>query len=371
VYALINYYLYIRGSQALSLPPALKTVYLVVYLAIALSFIAGRFLERYGVVSLGIPLNWIGSFWFGAMTYFFFIVVTVDFLRVINLWVHFFPSYITENPVIAKREMFLVVVAGVATLMAVGYVNALNIRLRTLDITIPKTVPDRKSLNIVMASDIHLGVIVGKKRFERMVDKINALKPDLVLFAGDILDEDVAPVLRANLGDALKNIHAPLGIYGCTGNHEYIGGVEKACAYLTEHGIQMLRDSSVLVDSAFYVVGREDYSAQRFAHVKRKELAELMRSVDKKYPVILMDHQPYHLDAAVAAGVDLQLSGHTHHGQFWPINLITDRIYELSYGYKKKGATNFYVSSGVGTWGPPIRLVAWPEIVNIRLKFGE
>jgi uncharacterized protein len=96
-----------------------------------------------------------------------------------------------------------------------------------------------------------------------------------------------------------------------------------------------------------------------------------MRSVDRKFPVILMDHQPFRLEVAEAAGVDLQLSGHTHHGQFWPINYITDRIYELSYGYKQKGATHYYVSGGVGTWGPPIRLVAWPEIVNIRLMFTE
>jgi predicted MPP superfamily phosphohydrolase len=94
-----------------------------------------------------------------------------------------------------------------------------------------------------------------------------------------------------------------------------------------------------------------------------------MAEVDKSYPVILMDHQPFRLAEAEANGVDLQLSGHTHHGQLWPFNLITKKVYELSWGYKKKGSTHYYVSCGVGTWGPPIRTANRPEIINIKLQF--
>ena len=145
--------------------------------------------------------------------------------------------------------------------------------------------------------------------------------------------------------------------------------MEPAVKYLREHGIQMIRDSAVLVDDSFYIVGRDDRDKPRFTGRERKPLSDIMANVDRSYPVILMDHQPFNLSKTVEQGVDLQLSGHTHHGQLWPFNYITKAIYELSWGYKKIGETHFYVSSGFGSWGPPIRLGNRPEIVVIRVRF--
>jgi predicted MPP superfamily phosphohydrolase len=228
--------------------------------------------------------------------------------------------------------------------------------------------PLTRPLTIVAASDIHLGTIVGRRRFERIVDAIDDLQPDLILLPGDIVDEDLAPVIRANLGEHLRALHAPMGVYAITGNHEYIGGVEAAVAYLREHGITVLRDSSVVLDGGLTLVGREDRSVVTMAGKTRKGLKELMGGVDSSRPVILMDHQPFHLEEAVEAGVDLQLSGHTHHGQLWPLNLITRAVYEVSWGYLRKGKTHIYVSSGIGSWGPPVRTGNHPELVRILLK---
>ena len=204
---------------------------------------------------------------------------------------------------------------------------------------------------------------------ERIVERINALEPDLVLLPGDVVDEDIGPVIRNNLGETLRKIRSKFGVVAITGNHEYIGGVEPACKYLTEHGITMLRDSSITINDSLIVVGREDLSIRGFTGKTRKPLNELMAGLDKSYPIILMDHQPFHLEEAEANGVDLQLSGHTHHGQLWPFNFITKKVYELSWGYKKRGNTHYYVSCGVGTWGPPVRTGNRPEIVNFKLKF--
>ena len=131
----------------------------------------------------------------------------------------------------------------------------------------------------------------------------------------------------------------------------------------------MLRDSVAKVANAFTLVGREDVSIRQFNGKKRKQLSELMNGVDTTLPVILMDHQPLRLDDVVDHGVDLQLSGHTHHGQLWPFNYISQAVYELSWGYMKKGSTHFYVSCGVGTWGPPMRTGNRPEVVHVKLKF--
>jgi predicted MPP superfamily phosphohydrolase len=228
-----------------------------------------------------------------------------------------------------------------------------------------------KELNIALVSDVHLGNIICNSHLTRIVEKINGLNPDVVLIAGDLVDEDIQPVIRMNLGETLRQIKSKYGVYGITGNHEYIGGVEPACKYLTEHGIIMLRDSTLEIAHAFTLVGREDVSIRQFNGRQRKPLNELMSSVNKALPVLLMDHQPLHLNEAVENGADLQVSGHTHHGQLWPFNCIAKAVYEVSWGYLRKAQTQFYVSCGVGTWGPPMRTGNRPEVVNLKLKFGS
>lgn len=133
----------------------------------------------------------------------------------------------------------------------------------------------------------------------------------------------------------------------------------------------MLRDSVANIAGSFYVAGREDRDKNRFSGKNRLEVAELLSNIDHSLPIILLDHQPFALDKAAEAGVDLQLSGHTHHGQLWPLNFITRAVYEISMGYKQKGNTHFYVSPGYGGWGPPVRTGNRPEIVMIKLKFRE
>jgi predicted MPP superfamily phosphohydrolase len=270
----------------------------------------------------------------------------------------------------AAQLTAIAITGFVALIVIAGFINALKPRVKVVDLVIHKNVNPTKLMNIVVASDIHLGTLICKSRLERIVEKVNSLNPDLVLLPGDVVDEDLGPVIRENLGETLRKIKAKYGVIAVTGNHEYIGGVEEACRYLTDHGITVLRDSSTTIDNIITIIGREDASIRQFANRRRRSLEELMANVDTSRPVILMDHQPFRLEEAEENGIDLQLSGHTHHGQLWPFNFITKKVYELSWGYRKKGKTHFYVSSGVGTWGPPIRTGNKPEIVNIRLRFG-
>jgi predicted MPP superfamily phosphohydrolase len=370
VYGLINYYLFLRGWQ--SIPPGspVRTVYLIAFLFFSLAFIAGRFLERAWLSPVSEAFVWIGSFWLAAMLYFFLIVVFLDLLRLANHIVPFFPAALTEQYATFKQLILASVVFIVSCVLAAGHINASIPRVHELSIRIAKPVNGMDSMTVVSASDIHLGSIIGREKFDGIVRKINALNPDLVLIPGDLVDEDLAPVIKENLGEALRTIRARYGILAITGNHEYIGGVEAACTYMTEHGITVLRDSVARVGPGIYVVGREDRSIGQFSGKKRKSLEELMRDVDARAPVILLDHQPFGLDEGMRNGVDLQISGHTHHGQLWPLNYITSAIYEVSWGYLRKGDTHIYVSTGVGTWGPPVRIGNRPEILHIKLTFG-
>jgi len=277
---------------------------------------------------------------------------------------------VTGDSVNAKNWLGIIVAIVVLLTVVLGHFNAIRPRIRTLNLAVDKTVPEAASLRIVAVSDIHLGTIIGKTRLRKIVAIINSLNPDLVLFPGDVFDEDIGPVIKDNLGETLRTVQSKFGVFAITGNHEYIGGEKAACQYLSDHGITVLRDASVRIDDVCTVVGREDISARQFGGANRKPLEELMKDVDHRLPVILMDHQPFHLEEAERNGVDLQLSGHTHHGQLWPFNYVSQRIFEVSWGYKLKGKSHIYVSCGVGTWGPPVRTGNSPEIVHIKLSFN-
>lgn len=369
VIGLISFYIYIRGLQSIPPGSSLRQPYTVVFWIVALSFIGGRLLENFMPSILSDLFVWMGSFWIAAVIYFLMAVISLDVLRLVNHFFPFFPSVVTQNYSQTKYMISAGIMGLVGVLLLGGHINSLTPRIRELDLKIAKKAGARKALNIVMASDIHLGTIVGRARFDYIVEKINALDPDLVLLPGDIVDEDLRPVIGQNLGEALRNIKSRLGVYAATGNHEYIGGVEKACAYLTEHNVRVLRDESIKVADSFYLAGREDRMIGRFNGHQRKDLPTILAGMDKNFPIILMDHQPDGLNEAVAEGVDLQLSGHTHYGQLWPVSYIVKSMYEVAWGYKKIERTHIYVSNGVGTWGPPVRVGNRPEIVNIRLTF--
>ncbi|MFZ1978557.1 MAG: metallophosphoesterase [Bacteroidota bacterium] len=370
LYGLLNTYVFLRGLHAIPQTSQWRMWFTVVFWCIASMYLAARLLEKFLPVTVDTFLIWGGSIWLGTMAYLIVILLSIDILRLLNALVPFFPSWLTGN-ISKAKQITALIVAGITTLAVIAScLNASSPRVQRLDLTIRKN-SHLHSLHIAMASDIHLGTVISNSHLKKIVDAINSLNPDIVLLPGDIVDEDIAPVIRQNLGEQLKQIHSKYGTYAVTGNHEYIGGVEAACSYLTAHGIVMLRDTSVIIDNAFVVVGREDASRRQFGGHHRKTYEELLDGIKRTLPIISMDHQPMHLNEAEQAGIDLQLSGHTHNGQIWPFNYISRAVYEMSWGYLKKGNTQYYVSCGVGTWGPPMRSGNRPEIVDLRITFDE
>jgi uncharacterized protein len=369
IYGLINYYIFTRAIQAIPQGSSLRIWFIAGFWFLVSTFVLGRILERTSLTGISTVFTWTGSFWLAAMFYFLLIVLLIDLSRVLNYFLQIYSALFYVDIQRTKTILLLGSVALVSILLIAGHINTLLPRVKKLDISIPKQVNGDKDLKIVMASDIHLGTIIGKNRAEYLVKMINSLNPDIIILDGDVVDEDLAPVIRQNIGDSLNLLKAKLGVWAITGNHEYIGGVNPAVEYLTKHNIRFIRDTFELIDNRFILVGREDRDRPRFTGKKRKTLDEVFQGVDLSYPVILLDHQPFNLAEAATHKPDLQLSGHTHHGQIFPINLITKAIYEVSWGYKKIGNTHFYVSSGFGTWGPPVRIGSRSEIVMINLHF--
>jgi len=366
IYGLVNYYIIRRGMTVIS--PNFKNLYLTTLIFLAVSFIAGRFLERTSIPFIPQLLTYIGSFWLAFMFYLFVFILFIDELRLVNHFFHFFPAFVANNPEGAKKITAAIVLSLTILIVLLGHINTYFPVIKKTNITLDKKAGGIKQLNIVMVSDLHLGSILGKNFLDRIVEKSNNLKPDIILLAGDVVDEDIGSILKDHIGESLKNFKSTYGVFAVTGNHEYFSGADAAAKYLRDHGVVMLRDSVVKIDNSFYIAGRED-KQKNSTGTRRKEIPLLLEGADLSLPVILLDHQPYNLDDVVKNKVDVQFSGHTHNGQLWPNNYITDMIYELSWGYKQKENSHFFVSCGAGTWGPPVRTGSRPEIINVELRF--
>lgn len=369
VYAAINYYIFIRGWQALTIYPHLKIVYIILFLIVSLSFIISKFLTERIPAFFYDTLQWIGSFWFAFMLYFVLSIVILDLLRLLNAFFSFFPAQVINNYELWKFVIFLAVIVISSVIVFAGYLNTRILTVKNLDIVLDKGVSPLNELNIVFFSDIHLTAMNNEKLLSRIVDETNKLNPDIVLIPGDFVDEKSQWLKKRGIGESFFRIKSKYGVYACTGNHEYIVGVGDASDFIVKHNIKLLRDEIIMVDSSFYIAGRDDRSQRQFTGTDRKPLKEILSDRKENYPLILMDHTPFGLQEAEKNNVDLQLSGHTHHAQMWPLNFITQMIYEKDYGYLKKGNTQYYVSCGIGTWGPPVRTGSRTELVNIRLKF--
>ncbi|HEY3451557.1 MAG TPA: metallophosphoesterase [Myxococcales bacterium] len=363
VYGFAHFYFLRHAIPALSSSRRVRVALVALCVALGLSFLGGRFLEGWRICLASKALVWVGSLWMGVVLYAFLATLVADLVRLAERRWHFLPASATPRRIVALCSVAILAV------VAAGFANAWTPRPRTLQVPIAKRAGALDKLTVVLASDIHLGTIVGKQRFSRMVETINALQPDVILLAGDIIDEDLKPVIDEDAGDTLRQLKARYGVFGITGNHEFIAGVDAAVGYLEEHGVRMLRDRTVEIAGAVVIAGRDDVSAPRFGAPERRPLPEVLRGVDPSKPVILLDHQPKDFGPALESKVDLQISGHTHNGQLFPFFLITRAIYELSWGLEQRAGTWFYVSCGAGTWGPPLRLAAEPEIVRLELTF--
>ena len=366
IYSSVNFYVYSRGLLVFSCNPALKKWYTIIFWIIVSCFLVGMFWER---AASSVVSEWVyrvGAFWLAFMFYFLISLLVIDLVRIANYFFHFLPQFTDTG----KLNLAWTVIGFVTLIVVGGYINALNTRVKEIPLTIHKKVTGDKELKILMASDIHLGALIGERQELKLVRIINEQKPDLVLLCGDLVDGDIGPVIRKNLGKHIQEIRTRLGVYAIPGNHEYIGGIRNTLPYLQSINIKVLRDEVVTLPDGIQLVGRDDRDSRRMGEGGNPhELKELVRDLDRSKPIIVMNHQPFHLEEAVEAGADLHLSGHTHNGQMWPFNYITEAIFEISWGLKQKGNTTFYVSSGFGSWGPPVRTGNTPEVVVFNIRF--
>ena len=326
----------------------LKLAVLGVFLLWMASMFTGFFLTERIPVKAGTLLYEVGNTWLIAFLYLFLVFLVADVASLC----HLLPKHFLKD----SAAGLAAVVGIVSTIMVLGGFQYHHKYREELPLT--STKPLEKPLTIVLASDLHIGYHNRKAELGRWVDLINAEHPDLVLIGGDIIDRSLRPVVEGNYAEEFRRIQAP--VYTILGNHEYFSNVEQSEQFFKDAGIVLLKDS-VAHFKGLDIIGRNDRMAFRRRSVK--DLA-----AGTKGFTILLDHQPYHLEEAEEAGIDFQFSGHTHRGQVWPISWITDAVYEKSWGHHQRGNTRYYISSGLGIWGPKIRVGTRSEYLVLHLR---
>ena len=360
-----NLYIYRLGSWAIT-SPVFRKVYTALFIFFAAAYIAGRFGQKALSYENPLPcaLIWIGSFWIAMMLYLGLATLAVD------LTVAAVKALASTGLSLPSAEKIRHIggIAGWIAASAVVCAGVINAHVRVVR-DVPVSVGSALSapLSVVAVTDVHLGLQIGREELDRMVDRINALDPDIVIIGGDLFDEDLTPVVNGKFGDALFKLRARHGVYAVTGNHEYFSGAQRAVDYMTKHGIRVLQNE-VVTAGPVYIAGRNDRVSERMTGRKRPALADMIKGINRNAPLIVVDHTPSSIDESVSAGADLHISGHTHGGQMWPFNFVTRAMFMVSNGLERFGETSVYVSSGYGTWGPPVRTGNRPEIVKFVIS---
>lgn len=272
----------------------------------------------------------------------------------------------------------VVYILGICSLFYYGHEMAMEPSIVNYQVKIDKSAKVNK-LRIVQLSDIHINDMTSSDRIQHMVDKVNQLNADFIVITGDTLDRRLQPFTEKGFDKQFQQLKSEYGTYIIFGNHEYLNikeenNHEQDIINAFKHAnMKVLKDDVVHLDNVGVTfIGRDDFSSSRY-DIKRASLPDLMMFSNTNKPIILLDHQPHDLDEPANLGVDLMISGHTHAGQVFPINLIEKLIYKNNYGIYKNTKQHFtsIVSSGFGFWGPPIRLMTRSEIVVIDVTFDK
>ena len=357
-----------------------RAVFIIFYILIASSLLTGFLINK--PEFLHRILKTTGNYFLGTFLYIILVIVVGDLIRLIL-------KYVFHARFLEFRSTFVITgfvcMALIILISVYGILHVGTIKVTPYEVTVNKKVKDMDSLKIVLLADTHFGYSINCRHAQKMAEKINAQDPDIVCIAGDIFDNDYDAISDPEgVCNALKSIKSRYGVYACWGNHDLdepilagftFGGKKKDQAdprmeqLLRDASIHLLTDEAELIDDKFYVVGRNDSSRTHKLGGQRLSPAQLTKDLDLDKPVIFIDHQPKQLQETADAGADLDLCGHTHDGQIFPGNLFIHLFWENSFGYLKKDNMHNIVTSGVGVWGPDMRVGTNCEICPITVHF--
>ena len=388
IYILINFYIarwLLSWMQACSKhfnKRKIRILVITIYTFFASALLIGFLLPISPIERI---MKLIGNYWLGVLLYVILTVLIADGIRLIIKKNKKLPKEYTYS----KRTFVIVgtiCITIISTLSIWGAINARIIHTTEYNVTINKKTEKIKKLKIALVADLHMGYNIGTPHIKNMVKKINEQNPDVVFIAGDIFDNEYEALDNPKaIVKTLKKIKSKYGVYATYGNHDIKEKILAGFTFskkgqkkesdirmdqlLDDANITLLRDESVLIDDSFYLYGRPDYRRPGRGITVRKTPKEITNDLDKEKPIIVVDHEPSELQELREAGVDMDLCGHTHDGQLFPANLTSKLMWENSYGYLKKGNMHNIVTSGVGLFGPNMRVGTIAEVAIINVNF--
>lgn len=359
-YIVPNIYVFIRIWK-LFINKAYKIHFTVLYLLLASIYPLSNLIgENSGFIGIAITnaANYILPFYL----YLFLFILLYDILLLINYIIRIVDIETLRTAQFKTTCLSVILILSWGVVIA-GIINFNTIRTSEYSIDIPARESKIDHLKIAFIADFHLKKGTNFHFVKRFAEKIRIINPDLMIFGGDIVEGDRNDGNLDAFAEVLSGIRAKYGVFAVLGNHEHYAGQERG-SFFDKAGIKVLSDTNVVLANSFNLTGRND------SHIRnRKQIDELLKSVTDTLPDILIDHRPTEIDQVSKTSVDVQLSGHTHNGQLFPINLITRKVYLLSWGHKKIGNTHFFVTSGIRLWGPPVRTTGKSEIMVININF--
>jgi predicted MPP superfamily phosphohydrolase len=355
-------FLKIRATFGICAVPAVAFAFFL--LAMVLAPLLVRVAERRGLEELARFLAYTGYTWMGLLFLFFSASLAIDIYRILLFTAERLLHLDMSSLTLSKRSAFLIPLVWGVTAALYGYFEALDIRTERVVIESPKIPKSLRKLTVVQISDVHVGLIVRQKRLRRILAKVTAEVPDILLSTGDLVDGQINNL--AGLAELFQEVKPRYGKYAVTGNHEIYAGLRQAIGFTERAGFRMLRGETVSVANCISLAGIDDPAASRSGASLPTD-HELLSNIPQDTFIIFLKHRPAVEKESIGL-FDLQLSGHVHKGQLWPFNLVTYLFYPVKAGFSLYPLnSSLYVSRGSGTWGPPIRFLAPPEVTVIEL----
>jgi len=365
VYGSVHLYVFLKVRAAFS-PGILTNIFLALFMVLMiLSPVAIRFAERSGFEMFARVLSYTGYTWMGILVLFIAASLVVDLYRLV----------VFVFGLIAKKDfscfmiphthavLFPLALSLIATVY--GFFEARDIRTEKVVIKTGKIPAEIGKLKIVQISDVHIGLIMGEERLKKILHIVKSENPDILVSTGDLVDgqgDDLSII-----ADLLNGITPRYGKFAITGNHEFYAGLNHSVQFIEESGFTLLRGEHSTIEGVMIVAGIDDPAGERYNQYRNISEKELLAGLPGDTFILLLKHRPV-VDSSSVGFFDLQLSGHVHKGQIFPLSIITGFIYPTQEGLARlPGNSYLYVSRGTGTWGPPIRFLAPPEVTVIEL----
>lgn len=348
---------------------------LTIFIGLAFILPEDNFLRR--------PLFKIGAYWLGISLYLILYVALIDLLR----WIYSKAFKDKYNDFYARLICTLLIIVLTGATSIYGIINAKIVRTTEYEITINKDGGNFKEMTIAMFGDPQFGYNIGEYHLKQAVDIINKNDVDIVCVVGDIFDNQYSAIKHPDkLIELFNQIKSKYGMYAVLGNHDVEEPIlcgftfndddlenklasKEMLDFIKKSGMVLLYDENVIINDSINLYGRADQERPNLGNITRKESGDIFKEVDTAKPLFVLDHEPREYDELEKAGVDLMMAGHTHDGQLWPTKIATDIIWENPYGLWVKNTFHAITTSGLGLFGPNMRVGTIAEVCIIHVKF--